>query len=130
MAIDPQNAQALAYLGDIEWKANNADKAASLLNQALKINKDVRIAYVDLGAIYAQQEKYEEAQAALRHAIALDPAQADAHYQLARIYRTRGNNAAAEKELATVRELHKKADESLVDKVSKGPPELNPAEQR
>jgi hypothetical protein len=49
---------------------------------------------------------------------------------LARIYRTRGNNAAAEKELATVRELHKKADESLVDKVSKGPPELNPAEQR
>jgi tetratricopeptide (TPR) repeat protein len=87
--------------------------------------KDIRLAYVDLGAIDTQQKKYDEAIAALLHAVELDPAQADAHYRLGRLYQTLGNKAAAQKELEKVRELHGSADEGLVGKIAPAPPALN-----
>ena len=90
----------------------------------------VRIAYVDLGAVYTQQKQYEQAAAALRRAVELDPAQADAHYRLGRLYQTLGNTAAAQQELAKVRDLHGTADEGLVGKISSAPPSLNESEGR
>jgi tetratricopeptide (TPR) repeat protein len=125
LANDPNQAQALAYLGDIEWKNNHPEKALELLNRAVQNRKDIRLAYVDLGAVYTQQKQYDEAVAALRHAVELDPAQADAHYRLARLYQTLGNTAAAQKELEQVRELHGTADEGLVGKIATAPPALN-----
>ena len=83
----------------------------------MSAQKDLRIAYVDLGAIYLQQKQYKEAKAALDRAIALDPNQADAHYQLGRLYQAQGNAAAAATELSKVRELHAKADQALAGKM-------------
>ncbi|MGA2103216.1 MAG: tetratricopeptide repeat protein, partial [Candidatus Sulfotelmatobacter sp.] len=89
--------------------------------------QDLRIAYVDLGAIDLQQKNYKDAEAALVKAVSLEPDQPDAHYQLGRLYQALGKTADAEKELHKVRELHEKAD-SLVGKMSSSPPALNPAE--
>jgi Tfp pilus assembly protein PilF len=72
---------------------------------------------VDLGAIYLQQKQYKEAKAALAQAVALDPNQPDAHYQLGRLYQAQGNSAAAAAELSKVRELHAKADQALAGKM-------------
>jgi predicted Zn-dependent protease len=58
---DPGQAQALAYLGDVEWKSNHPDKALALLNRAVQSRKDIRLAHVDLGAVYTQQKQYPEA---------------------------------------------------------------------
>jgi DNA-binding SARP family transcriptional activator len=41
----------------------------------------------------------------------LDPAQPDAHYRLARLYRAMGKAAAAEREFARVSELRDKAED-------------------
>jgi tetratricopeptide (TPR) repeat protein len=120
----------LAYLGDIEWKNNHADAALSLLKRSIEAKRDLRVVYVDLGAIYMQQRDYRDAQAALLRAVALDPDLPDAHYQLGRLYQARGDSASAEKELHKVRELHKKAEDSLVGKISASPPALNPSEAR
>ncbi len=128
LANDPNQAQALAYLGDIEWKNNHPEKALELLNRAVQSRIDIRLAYVDLGAVYTQQKKYDEAVAALLHAVELDPAQADAHYRLGRLYQALGNTAAAQKELEKVRELHGSADEGLVGKIAPAPPALNESE--
>ncbi len=117
LSLDPNHAQALAYLGDIEWKDNHPDAALPLLQRAIKANKDLRVAYVDLGAIYLQQKNYKDAQAAISKAIALEPDQPDAHYQLGRLYQATGRSTEAEKELHKVRELREKAD-SLVGKIS------------
>ena len=130
LAVDPTHAQALAYLGDIEWKNNHPEAALPLLNQAQKINPTLRITYVDLGAIHMQQKNYKEAKAALLRAVALDPAQPDAHYQLGRLYQALGDTADAGKELHKVQELHKKAEENLVGKISSSPPALNPSDQQ
>jgi tetratricopeptide (TPR) repeat protein len=89
-------------------------------------NHDLRIVYVDLGALYMQQKNYKEAQAALFRAVALNPDLPDAHYQLGRLYQAIGNTADAEKELGKVRELHENAEESLVGKMPASQPPSNP----
>ncbi len=121
LSIDPAHAQALAYLGDIELKRNQPEKALPLLNKATQLRDDIRIAYVDIGAILSDQKKYPEALAALLRAEKLDPAQPDAHYRLARLYRAMGNSVAAQREFAKVSELQEKA-EDMAPKMSGSPP--------
>jgi len=100
------------------------------LKQSLSIQKNLRIVYIDLGAIYLQQKDYKDAQTALLRAVALDPALPDAHYQLGRLYQALGKPADAAKELTKVKELHKKAEDSLVGKIASSPPALNPSETK
>jgi tetratricopeptide (TPR) repeat protein len=121
LSIDASNAQALAYLGDIELKKNAPEKALPLLQKATQLRGDIRIAYLDIGAILSQQKKYQEALAALLHAEKLDPTQPDAHYRLARLYRDMGNPAAAQKEFAKVSELQEKS-EDVAPKMPAPPP--------
>ena len=130
LALDPNHALALAYLGDVEWKRNHPEAALSWLKRAEAVKKDLRIVYLDQAAIYVQQKDYKNAQTALLRAVALDPALPDAHYQLGRLYYTEGKVADAEKEFRKVRELHAKADESLVEKISSSPPPLDPSQAK
>ena len=124
LAVDPDNAQALAYLGDIEMKRNNPDAAVPLLKKALQAHNDIRIAYLDLGAILTQRGEYPAAITALKRAVELDTEQPDAHYRLGRAYQATGNEAAAQKEFAKVRELHDKSEEDVARKMSASPPPL------
>lgn len=124
LAIDPENAQALAYLGDVAFKKDDRDAALPLLQKALQTRHDLRLAYVDFGAILVEQGKNQEAVVALKRAIALDPAQPDAHYRLGRAYQALGDRAAAQKEFARVQELHDKAEEDVARKMSAAPPAL------
>ena len=71
-----------------------------------------------------QQKNYKDAEAALSKAVALEPEQPDAHYQLGRLYQAQGKRADAEKELRKVRELHEKAD-SLAGKMGSAPPPVD-----
>ena len=117
LAVDPSHAQAMAYLGDIEMKRNNPEKALVLLKKAVVIRNDIRIAYLDMGAILAQQDHHQDAIAALQYAEKLDPAQPDAHLRLGRLYQATGKAAAAQKEFAKLRQLHQKADEDIASKL-------------
>jgi tetratricopeptide (TPR) repeat protein len=128
LELDPGNAQALAYLGDIEMKAGNSEAALSFLRKSIRLKNDIRIAAIDLGVTLAQQKQYPDAITALQHAAALDPAEPDAHYRLARVYQEMGRTEESQKEFAKVRELKEKADqrdEDLVRKMSPSPPALN-----
>ena len=89
----------------------------------------MRIAYVDLGAIYLEQKNYKAAEEVLFEAVRLDPDQPDSHYQLGRLYQALGKTAEAEKQLHKVRELHEKAD-SLAVKMNSSLPALAPAENK
>ena len=118
---DPAHAQALAYLGDIELKKNSPVTALPLLNKAVHLRKDIRVAYLDIGAILSDQKKYPEALAALQHAENMDPSQPDAHYRLARLYRAMGNTSMAQKEFAKVSALQEQP-EDLPSKLPAPPP--------
>lgn len=123
-AIDPNHGQALAYLGDIELRMNRPEEALVLFKKAVHLRNDIRIAYLGLGTIFAQQHHYHEAMAALRSAEKLDPAQPDVHLRLGRLYQILGNTSAAQKEFAKLRELHQKANDDLTSQMS-GSPQAN-----
>ena len=112
-------------LGDIEMKRNNLETARSFLRKAVQARNDIRVAYVDMGAILIQQEQHKDALTALRRAVVLDPAQPDAHYRLGQLYRTMGNTTAAQVEFNKVHELHEKADEGVASKMSVSPASSN-----
>jgi tetratricopeptide (TPR) repeat protein len=118
IANDPSHAQALAYLGDIELKRDRPEEALLLLKKAVEIRNDIRIAYLDIGIILAQQNRYSDALAAFQHAEKLDPSQPDAHLRLGRLYQAMGNKVAAEQEFAKLRQLHQKADEDIATKMA------------
>jgi len=118
LANDAQHAQALEYLGDIELKNGNAGKAFELLERATAINKDLRLAFVDMGVILTEQKKYQEALATLQRAEKLDSSQPDVHYRLGRLYQAMGKTAEAQKEMARVKELHEKEEEEVSRKMA------------
>jgi tetratricopeptide (TPR) repeat protein len=125
LALDPRHGQAMAYLGDVEFKQNNLDRAISLLQEAISIKNDIRIAHMDLGTIFSQQKKYPQAVKALQRAIELDPKRSDAHYRLANVYKAMGNTIGAQEEFAKVRNLQENPKEDMVRKMSSSPPPLN-----
>ncbi len=119
----PGNAQALAYLGDIELKDQNPEARPHLL-RAASLDDSIRIAQLDLGILDTGAGRLDDATRYLKRAIALDPTAADAHYRLARIYQQTGKPAAARAELAAVTRLHQQRHEDLIEKIS-GPSAQN-----
>jgi tetratricopeptide (TPR) repeat protein len=109
-------------MGDIAMQENNSDEALALLRKAVAMKNDIDIAYIDLGAVLSQKGQYQDAVAALRRAVELDPSQPDPHYHLARVYKAMGRTAESQKEFAKVRELHQDSDDSLASKIATPPP--------
>jgi len=116
----------MAYLADTELRNGDAEKALDLLQKAVRLNRDIRIVHLDLGIVYAQQKRNQEALAEYRAAIKLDPEQTDAHFRLGRLYQVMGNTVAANQEFEKVRTIHQKSTDDALQKMSGGPPPLKP----
>ena len=115
---DPGDAQAYTYLGDIALHRNDYSSAQSLLNRATGLQRNIRLAYFDLGVVYFDRKLYPAAIAACRQAEQLDPSQPDAHYRLGRTYMALGQKQKADRKIAKTKALHSKNDESLIAKIS------------
>ena len=63
-------------------------------------------AYEALGRMLVKEQKYPEAEEALRKAVLLSPGSVKAHYQLGILFGRTGRQEDAEKEIETVRELN------------------------
>jgi len=126
LALDPKHADALAYLGDTELRSGDSEKSFDLLQKAVRLNRDIRVAHVDLGSIYLLRKRYPEALAELRLAVKLDPEQPDAHFRLGRLYQVMGNTVAAKQEFAKVQSIHQKSTDDALQKMTGGPPPLKP----
>src|SRR5260370_6983623 len=82
----PGNAQAMAYLGDALMKAGKKSEAMELLQNAVTLDKNLRVAQFDLGILHAENKHTEPAIAAFREAIRIDPEREEAHSRLARLH--------------------------------------------
>jgi tetratricopeptide (TPR) repeat protein len=111
-------------------KNNNLEGALTLLQKAIQLKSDLRVAHVDRGRILTQQKRYDEAIAAFRRAIELDPEEPDAHYRLGRVYQLIGKIGDSQKEFGKVREIHDKSEEDMVRKMSAAPPALSEEKAR
>jgi len=122
---DPSHAHACAWLADILIRRNDFEKAKPLLDQALSLEPNLRVAHLDLGIYFAHQKLYNRAIQEFQEAIRLDGSKTDAHIRLARVYQEAGKSAEAGAELAIVRQLSQQKKESL-EKVTGHVPALEP----
>ena len=98
--------------------------AKPLLEKALSLSPNIRIAHLDLGIIYAEQQRNEQAVVELSEALLIDPSRPDVHYRLGRVYQEMGRQREAQAELAIVKRLHKEKTEDALHQVSGAPPAL------
>ncbi len=111
--------QALAYLGDCNLVLNHPELARPLLEKAIKENPDVALAHLDLGIIYSDAGRQDDALRELTTAAKLDPNDVNTHMRLGRVYRALGNKEEAKAEFDKARNITQAADTAVVDKMNK-----------
>jgi tetratricopeptide (TPR) repeat protein len=118
---DPQHMQAMLYLADADIQLEKIDDAMPLLEKLVSQNSENAMAHRDLGIVYTARDRNPEAVKEFQQAIRLAPNDVNAHYRLARLYRTMGRTAEANVEFEKSRSLNKAADEHLLKVMSKIP---------
>ena len=122
----PEHALAMLYLADAEIQMSRLEDARPLLEKVVKIDSANFRGHLDLGIVYAEGGQREDALRELTQAVALKPDDVNAHYRLARLYRSMGKAAEAKTEFDKSKALNKTADERLLKVMSKVPTPGNP----
>jgi len=114
---NPNHPQALTYLADCHIQLNNPEAAVPLLKKAVSLDQKIELAHVDLGVLYADAGKNDDALRELKRAEQLDPTDQNVHWRLGRFYKSIGKKAEAEVEFQKTRSLQKASDKSIFDKL-------------
>jgi tetratricopeptide (TPR) repeat protein len=98
LSSDPTNGLALYHLGYIYGKLGDREKEVQTYQQAIDngYNQDDQI-YFNLGMSLGDLGRMQEAEAALRKAVAIKPQSPDNHFGLGIILQTRGKSDEAQK---------------------------------
>jgi Tfp pilus assembly protein PilF len=127
LANNPQHAEAMTYLADTEIRMSEPDAALPLLEKAIRIRPTIALAHLDLGMLYVDKGRKEDALRELKEAVKLSPTDQNAHWRLARFYQSTGRKLEAKAEFDKTRSLQKASDETIFTKLKKaqekGPPE-------
>jgi tetratricopeptide (TPR) repeat protein len=108
----PRNALAHFHYAMSLWKGQPSGSAPadmkrveSLLRRAVALDPRLASAFLELGSLLADQQRYAEAIRELQRAARLEPQLAQAHYRLAQAYQRTGQKALAAKELELFEQL-------------------------
>jgi Flp pilus assembly protein TadD len=108
----PRNAQAQFHYAMSLWKGQPAGspspdlrRVEGLLRRAVTLDSTFAKAFLELGVLLSDQQRYTEAIQELRRATRLEPDLAQAHYRLAQAYQRTGQKALAAKELELFQRL-------------------------
>jgi len=115
---NPRHAEAMTYLADTQMQLNQPEAAEPLLKNAIRIDPEREMAYLDLGILYADADRHDEALREFKEAERLAPEDVNVHWRLGRLFRTMGRKEEAKAELDQASRITKAADSSLVDKMS------------
>jgi Tfp pilus assembly protein PilF len=114
LANDPHHVQAMLYLADTKIRMNQMDDAKPLLEQVQKMDPDIAMQHLDLGIVYADEGRKQDARTEFEAAIRIAPTNVNAHYRLARLYRSIGMTAESKVEFDKANSLNKAEDERLL----------------
>jgi tetratricopeptide (TPR) repeat protein len=98
LANNPNQVQALTYLGDIQVHLNHPEAARPLLEKALRIDAGQELAHLDLGVLFADDGRRDDALRELSVAAKLAPQDVNVHWRLGRLYRAMGRASEAKAE--------------------------------
>ena len=113
----PDHPQALTYLGDVDIKLGDEASARPLLEKAIAIDPHIALAHLDLGIVYADAGRTDDALQQMKVAERLDPGDQNIHWRLARFLKSIGRIQEAKIEFERVQAVQKASDESLFDKL-------------
>ena len=102
---DPQNVKARIYLADSWVQLNEFAKALPELENLDARDKSYPLVHRDLGIIYANSSRLEDAIRELRTAMESDPGDSELHLQAANVYRSLGRSDQANAEAERARKL-------------------------
>jgi len=128
LANNPDHAQALTYLADTDMQLGHPDAANPLLLKALKIDPSITLAHVDLGLLYSEAGRKDDALAELKLAEKLSPNDVNVHWRLARFYQAAGKKEEAKAEFEKTRGLQRSADASIMTKLKDAQDKGKPTE--
>lgn len=96
LELDPQDVNALHFLGVLLHQRGDSGGGVALIERALALAPDAPGVWNNLGNVLLEMGKVDEAIEAYRRCLALAPEFADAHNNLGTIHRSRGEWALAE----------------------------------
>ena len=112
--LHPKNGMAQYYFALSLWKGkgkeegqNDLKRVESLLRRAALLDPRLADAHLQLGILYAQQERFPEAIQEYRSAIRLQPELAKAHYRLGQAYMRTGEREQAQEQMALYERVHR-----------------------
>lgn len=111
--IDEENSDIKIALGDVYNAQNIPDLAKTNYQEAIEINPGNAEAHYKLGKLLLEQEKYQEAQAALLQAKDVRPDFAPTYLALAELYMLAQQYKYAKKELEAYRDLLQEAGSDM-----------------
>src|ERR1035437_6986227 len=131
LANDPDHIQAMIYLGDTQIRLKHPEEARPLLEKALRVDVGRELAHLDLGILYADSGRYDDALREMMEAARLAPEDVNVHWRLGRLYRSMGRKDEAKAEFDKASSITKAADDAVVNKMdgahAKGRPAQQPA---
>ena len=114
---NPDHAQALTYLADCHIKLNKTEGAITLLEKAIRIDPSIVLAHLDLGILYGDAGRSDDALRELKIAVKLNPDDQNVHWRLARFYKATGRNEEATAEFEKTKSLQKASDQTIMRKL-------------
>jgi tetratricopeptide (TPR) repeat protein len=116
---DATDQRSRAYLGDSLVELNQYQQAQTELETAAKDSSTATMAMIhrDLGVVYAEAGRKEDAANELLQAIALDPKDVSPHWRLGKLYRSMGKGEQAEAEFAVASAMTKEKDRPLAQEM-------------
>jgi tetratricopeptide (TPR) repeat protein len=120
LANDPEHVQAMLYLADTEIQMNRIEDAGPLLEKVVLLDPSLGLGRLDLGIVYSEAGRNEDALRELTAAAKLIPDDVNVHWRLGRLYRTLGRKDEAKAEFDKASSLNKAADEDLYKKIANG----------
>ena len=95
LAIDPDHADSLHYLGVLSHQSGQSERALALIGQALSSDDGNAEAHHNIGLILGSLGRTDEAIGHYQRAVAIKPDYADAHTNLAAEMLTKGDSGGA-----------------------------------
>lgn len=128
LANNPNHVQSMIYEADSQMHLNHPEAAQPLLENALRIDSSRELARLDLGILYGDAGRKDDALKELKEAARLAPEDVNVHWRLGRLYRSMGRIDEAKAEFDKASSITKTADTALVDKISGGKAASSPAQ--
>ncbi|MGD0735291.1 MAG: tetratricopeptide repeat protein [Terracidiphilus sp.] len=117
LANNPNQAQALACLADTHIQMNHPELAQPLLEKAIQIDPGIELAHLDLGILYNDAGRRDDALRQLKIAEKLSPNDGNVHWRLGRFYQEAGKKEEAKAEFDQTKGLLKAANVPLVNRL-------------